>query len=404
MSTSYEMQREEPRRRTAARMAGSRPSPGGLPASMSALPTALGATGGDESLDAEEGLPLWARRIRKSELLYVTNQLSVMVSTGVTLSTALSAIADQEENPSLRRVLKDLRRSVEAGEDFSTALARYPKLFDKTYVSLVRASEATGMLGEMLERIAHYLGKNLETRGKVRAAMMYPSVMLVMAVGVTIFLLTFVMPKFTPIFESRAAGLPKPTKVLMALSNALVDYWYLWVLGALAVAAGLIYAVRTPAGRRVWDGLKLQLPIVGPAIRKVVLGRSVRTLGAMVRGGVPMLDALQLSADVAGNVHYEDVWRHVVHEVTQGKQIHAALAGNRLFPATLVQMIASGEETGKLDVVLERVSDYYDREVEQSLKTATSLIEPLMIAVMGVVIGGIGMSIMLPIFTLSRPT
>ncbi len=404
MSTSYEMQREEPRGRPAARSSGNRSAPGNRPASMPALPASLGGSETEETFDAQESAPLFARRIRKSELLYVTNQLSIMVTTGVTLSAALSAIADQEENPSLRRVLKDLRRSVEAGEDFSVALARYPKLFDTTYVSLVRASEATGMLGEMLERIAHYLGKNLETRGKVRSAMMYPSVMLVMAVGVTIFLLTFVMPKFTPIFESRAAALPKPTKVLMALSNTLVDYWYLWVLGLVAAVAGLWYAVRTPAGRRIWDAVKLQLPIVGPAIRKVVLGRSVRTLGAMVRGGVPMLDALQLSADVAGNVHYHDVWRHVLNEVTQGKQIHTALAGNPLFPATLVQMIAAGEETGKLDVVLERVSDYYDREVELSLKAATSLIEPIMIAVMGVVIGGIGMSIMLPIFTLSRPT
>ncbi len=348
-------------------------------------------------------LTLFARRVRKSDVIYATNQLAIMVETGVTLSAALTAIIDQEENPTFRNVLADLRSSVEGGEDFSVALARHPKQFDRTYVSLVRASEATGMLAEMLDRIAQYLRKELETRSKVRSAMMYPGVMSLLATGVTIFLLTYVLPKFTPLFSSRGMDLPTPTKVLIFVSGLMTNWWFVW-LGLFVLAAAAIFiGRRTEQGRQVWDWVIINLPIVGPTMRKVIISRSIRTLGVLVKGGASMLDAIKLAGDVCGNIHYERIWRHVLVEITAGNQIHSALAGNPLFPSTLVQMIAAGEETGKLEMVLSRVSDYYDQEVEISLKTATSLIEPILIVIMGAVVGGIGLALMLPIFSLSRP-
>ena len=325
-----------------------------------------------------------------------------MSETGINLSTALNGILQQEDNPTLRKVLTDLRSSVESGEDFSTALARYPKLFDKTYVSLVRASEATGKMGEMLEAIATYLRKELESRGKVRAAMAYPSVMLVMAIAVTIFLLTFVLPKFTPLFNSRGMKLPMPTLVMMTLSHYLLDFWYLWLIGATTAIVGFFWGRRTEPGRKALDWIKISLPIVGPMCRKVTISRSIRTLGTMITSGVPMLEAIQLSSDVAGNYYYAQLWQDVLVAVTSGNQICTALSRNALFPKMLVQMISSGEETGKLDLVLMKVSNYYDREVETSLKAVTSLIEPIMITIMGVVVGGIGMALMLPIFSLSK--
>ncbi|MBN2217975.1 MAG: type II secretion system F family protein [Pirellulales bacterium] len=352
------------------------------------------------AVHAEE--PLWTRRVTKSEIIYTTSQLSIMVDTGITLSTALAGIIAQEENPTLRKILMDLQESVEAGGDFSSALAKHPKQFNQTYVSLVRAAEATGSLGEMLERIAGYLRKEVETRGRVRAAMAYPTVMMVAAVGVTIFLLTYIMPKFIPLFESRGASLPGPTKILMGVSTALLGYWYLWVLLLVVLVVAWIVGRRTEQGRAAWDWAKIHCPLLGKTYRKVVISRSIRTLATMISAGVPVVESIELSGEVAGNIHYKKMWDHVLDQVTAGQRIHDALAGNPLMPHVLVQMIASGEETGKLDYVLERVSNYYDQEVEASLKTTTSLIEPIMIAVMGVVVGGIGMALMLPIFSLSR--
>jgi type IV pilus assembly protein PilC len=326
-----------------------------------------------------------------------------MVDTGITLASALSAIIEQEQNPSLKKVLIDLRSAVEAGEDFSAALARHPKFFDRTYVALIRVSEVTGSLPEMLDRISVYLRKQLETRNKVRAAMAYPAVMMVMAVCVTIFLLTYVLPKFTPIFESRAMQLPGPTRFLMTASAVLMDHWPWWLAGAAAVIAGAVFGIRTEQGRQAWDWIKISLPVVGSAMRKVIISRTIRTLGVMVQGGISMLDAIRLAADVSGNFFYERLWLKVLDDVTNGSEIYAALSGNPLMPATLVQMIKSGEETGKLHSVLGRVSDYYDDEVETSLKAATSLIEPLMIAAMGIVVGGIGLALLLPVFSLSKP-
>jgi type IV pilus assembly protein PilC len=360
---------------------------------------------GFQVLELEESdadTPLLPMGVSKSEIIYATSQLAIMVDTGVTLSAALGGLIEQEANPTFRKVLADLKQSVEGGGDFSAALARHPKLFDKTYTSLVRASEATGSLGTMLERIAGYLRKELETRGKVRAAMAYPGVMMVMAVGVTVFLLTYILPKFVPIFKAKASQLPKMTLFMMNLSDTLLENWYLWLGGAAMVVVGVLVGKRTEPGRRAIDWLKINLPIVGPTVRKVILSRTIRTLGTLLASGVPMLEALRLSGEVSDNYYYEKLWQDVREQVVSGKRICEVVAGSSLFPRVLVQMIACGEETARLDFVLQRVSVYYDQEVETALKTATSMIEPIMIAVMGVVVGGIGMALLLPIFTLSK--
>lgn len=355
------------------------------------------------SLEEEEGgLALWPRGIRKSDIIYCTSQLAIMVDTGITLSAAIGSIAEQEDNPTFRALLKDLKNRVEGGEDFSSALANHPKHFDKTFISMVKASEHTGTLGEMLERVALYMRSELETRAKVRAALAYPGVMAALAVVVTIFLLTYVMPKFTPLFERKNMKLPTPTVVMLALSHALIDYWWAWVLGGIALSLTYWFGRKTEPGRKIIDWLKINTPVIGTMFRKVTISRSVRTLGTMIQSGVSMLDAIRLTSEVSGNIYYEQSWNRVLDQITQGNRICEALQGDPLFPKTLVQMIASGEETGKLDFVLQKVSVYYDREVEMSLKTATSMIEPIMITVMGMVVGGIGLGLMLPIFQLSR--
>jgi len=354
----------------------------------------------DDEKDSGEGF--FPRRISKQEVIYVTSQLAVMTDTGITLSTALQGIRENEENPTLQRVLGELQSAVESGEDFSTALARYPRLFDKTYVSLIRASEATGTMGEMLERIASYLRKETETVGKVRAALAYPAVMLFVATGVTLFLLTYVLPKFAPLFNRPGAKLPGITRFMMVASDALLHWWWAWIAGLVALVVALCWFRKTPTGRQAIDTVKIKLPLLGTMFRKVAISRSIRTLGTMMASGVPVLEAIKLSADVAGNYHFERLWHDVGSHVTEGNRIADSLGRSTLFPRMLIQMIKSGEETGKLDIVMLKISNYYDQEVETTLKSVTSMVEPIMITVMGIVVGGIGMALLLPIFSLSK--
>jgi type IV pilus assembly protein PilC len=350
-------------------------------------------------------MSLLPRRVKQTDIIYATSQLAVMVDTGITLSAALNSIAEHEQNGTLKEVLLDLKVRVESGEDFSTALARYPQHFDKTFVSLIRSSEQTGTMAEMLETDSGYLRSQLETRQKIRAALAYPSVMAVLAVGVTIFLLTYILPKFEPLFTRKGTKLPKPTIVMMAASDLLIDYWYIWVALGIGLFFTWLFGRRTEPGRKFLDWLKINTPIIGPMTRKVTISRSIRTLGTMVASGVSMLDAIRLTAEVASNWYYEQAWLRVLDQITEGHRICDALKVEQsLFPSTLVQMIGAGEETGKLDKVLTKVSVFYDREVETSLKATMSMIEPLMICAMGFIVGGIALGLLLPIFSLSRPS
>jgi type IV pilus assembly protein PilC len=346
---------------------------------------------------------LLGKRITRSDIIYLTSQLAIMVETGISISHSLSTIIEQEDNPKLCQLLLDLKQSVEAGEDLSTALARHPAYFDQTYVSLIRASEVTGSMGVMLQRIASYLDKEKEIRGKVRSAMMYPMVMALASIGVTVFLLLYIFPKFEPLFNRPGADLPQLTVFLIGVSDSMMAHWYLWLIAVVSLVVGLVLFRRTETGRQTFDYLKINLPILGPLFRKVAITRSIRTLGTMTASGVPVLESLQLSADVAGNYYYRKLWLDVIDQVATGKQICDALSTSSLCPPLLVRMIAAGEETGKLDTVLQKVSGYYDTEVENAINTTTRLIEPIMIAVMGFVVGAIALSLLLPIFSLGRP-
>ncbi|QDT36707.1 type II secretion system F family protein [Stratiformator vulcanicus] len=346
-------------------------------------------------------LSLLGKRISRAEVIYFTGQLSIMVDSGVPVAEALASLAEQHENRAFARKLEEVAQAVESGEDLSAALRKYPKLFNSTYTNLVKASEASGTLAPMLDRIADTLRSSLETKQKVLGAMLYPAAMLITCIGSAIFLLTYVFPKLTPMFRSRALDLPSPTWVMMMVSDALIQYWYAFVAAAVLLIGLFIYSRMQQWGRKAIDWCFLNVPIIGPMLRKVIIGRTLRTLSTTVNGGVPMLDALKLCSGVAGNYWYEQIWDDVAEQVTGGKQIHQALRGRPLIPATVTQMIASGESTGKLGAVLEKVANYYDREVSQAIKTATSLIEPAMVFVMGGVIGSIALAMLLPIFKLS---
>ena len=345
------------------------------------------------SIDAGPGL---------KDVLNFTSQLSVMIKAGISIRAAVEGIGDQIENPKFKKMVWQIRQDVEAGKPFSDALARYPKCFSPLYVNMVRASEMSGNFGRMLERIAGYLRQQVETKAMVRGAMVYPVIIGVMAVVTTIFLLTFVLPKFTTLFAGKESILPAPTKVLLAISDFLRHYYYVVAGGALVGAVGVVFFIRTPSGQRCWDQAKLRIPVLKNMFRALYITRGLQTMGEMVNAGVPMLETIQITGQVTGNCLYKEMWTDVYESVKAGKKICAPLAKYTLLPRNVVQMISAGEESGKLSEVLADVSEFYCVELRNTIKAATAMIEPIMIVVMGFVVGFIAMSVILPIFKMSQ--
>jgi type IV pilus assembly protein PilC len=338
----------------------------------------------------------------QKDVFSFTSQLSVMIKAGINVRDAAESIAEQIENPKFRKVVEELRGDLEAGKPFSDALARHPKVFSPLYVNMVRASEMSGSFGHMLERIADYLHQQMETRSMVRGAMIYPIIIAVMAVVTTLFLLTFVLPKFTTLFAGKESLLPMPTVILLAMSAFLRGYWYVVIAAFVAMVGGFYYFVHTPFGQVWWDGAKLHLPLLKRMFRALYITRGLQTMGEMVNAGVPMLETLRITAEVSGNTMYERMWMSVFHSVKGGKKIAPPLRRCGRLPGNVVQMISAGEESGKLAEVLEDVAEFYGKELKNTIKGVTAMIEPLMIVVMGVVVGFIAMSVILPIFKLSQ--
>ncbi|HUO08485.1 MAG TPA: type II secretion system F family protein [Phycisphaerae bacterium] len=340
--------------------------------------------------------------VKREELIFFTMQLSVMVDTGVPLSDALTSLSEQTFSDTFIAVLKAIVHDVTGGKDFSATLEKFPRIFPKYYVSLVRASEVSGTMGVMLRKLADYLASQRETAKKVTGALIYPGFMMIMSIAVTLFLLTAVLPKFTSIFASRKAALPVPTQVLMAISHSLLGYWYYWIVGAVILFTSFTMFVRTATGQRTMDYVKLNIPIFGPMFHKLYLSRALSTMGTMISSGVQMLDSLAIVKEVAGNYYYQQLWEDVRLKVQNGQQLSEPLLKSTLIPKSVSQMISSGEKTGELPNVLNRISAYMEEDLKTAIKTATQFIEPVMIGVMGILIGGVAIAMLMPILTISR--
>ncbi len=331
-----------------------------------------------------------------------TSQLAVMVRAGISIRAAIEGVADQTENVKFKAMLVQMRKDVESGKQFSDALRRYPKTFSPLYINMVKASELSGGFSKMLERIAQYLNQQIETSAMVKGAMIYPGIIGTFAIGTTIFLLKFVVPRFMTIFKGKEAALPLPTKGLLAVSEFMNTYWYVCLFGVIAAVWSIFLVLRTDWGRLWWDKTKLTLPLFKKMFRALYISRSLHTMGQLINAGVPMLDTLSITAEISGNSLYRRMWRVVYSAVKQGKKISAPLQKSPLLPRSVVQMISAGEESGKLGEVLDTVSDFYARELRSVIKSVTAMIEPIMIVVMGGLVGFIAMSIILPIFKLSQ--
>jgi type IV pilus assembly protein PilC len=331
-----------------------------------------------------------------------TSQLSVMLRAGISLRVGIEGIAEQTENPKFKKMLLTMQRDVESGKQFSDALQRYPKKFGSLYINMVKASEMSGGLSKMLDRVSAYLLQQIETAAMVRGAMMYPGIIGTLAVGVTIFLLTWVLPRFMVMFKGKEQHLPLPTKILLNLSEFMTAYWWAILIGLVVMVWGTVYAHSTGPGKYFFDTAKLKIPLFKKMFRALYITRSLHTMGQLINAGVPMLDTISITADISGNVLYKNMWRSVYAAVKQGKKISVPLQQSTLLPRAVIQMISAGEESGKLGEVLDEVSEYYRKELTGVIKTCTAMIEPLMIVVMGSVVGFIAMSIILPIFKMSK--
>jgi type IV pilus assembly protein PilC len=349
----------------------------------------------------EFNIPMPGGGVTEKDILVFTRQFSVMIDAGLPLVQALDIIGNQADSPAFRKVLLAVKGKVEAGSTFADALGDHPKVFDELFVQLVRAGEVGGMLDTILNRLGAYIEKNTKLKRRVKGAMVYPSIVLFVAVGVTVVLLAFVTPTFEKMFKDFGGAMPAPTQFLIGLSHGLTENWYLFAGIPTAIVLAFRTWTNTKKGRDVWDASKLKMPVFGPLVRKVAVARFTRTLGTMLSSGVPILDALEITAKAAGNRKIEQAVLYVRAKISEGKTIAQPLGESGVFPAMVVQMIGVGEATGAMDAMLSKIADFYDDEVDVAVAALTSMIEPVMMVFLGGVVGGFLVAMYLPIFSIA---
>jgi len=365
--------------------------------------TKVAEAGEGVSLTAEVRVSRLVRRVRRQDVVVMTRQLATLYRSGMPLLQSLTAISEQLEGHPMQRVVYNVREHVNAGEPLADALEQHPRLFNELYVNMVRAGEAAGALESILTRLAEYMEASQRQRTKVASSMIYPALMLVVGSGVLIFLMTFVVPRLTQIFLEMGQGLPTMTWVLISVSSFFASWWFLGFLVVLVAAIVAIrFNTRSGRGRYLLDRVRLRLPVAGGLIRKLAVARFARTLGTLLAGGIPLLRALEIVRGVVGNeVIARDVGE-ARERISEGASMSEELRRSQEFPPIVVHMVAVGEASGSLEDMLFNVADTYDNEVETATNSLIALLEPLMIVVMGVIVGFIVLSVLLPIFEMNK--
>jgi type IV pilus assembly protein PilC len=345
-------------------------------------------------------------KAKHSELLLFTSQLSVMLSSGVVLSEAVESIASQTQPGEFQDVLFDMSEKLQGGESFSTILSAYPRIFNQMFIGIIKASEVSGRMSEMLDVLQKYLDGELETRKQIKSALLYPIVMLIMAILATTTLLFFVLPKFTKIYEARGKSLPKLTQILISCSDLVTNFRSASVILIVlsAMAGGIFYAISTPWGRKIVDKLKIRTPILGTMFIDTIMTRSTKIMATMLNTGVTLFEALQIVKNSCDNYYFGRFWQETSDRVESGFQLSEAMRlaiNSDLVPPAVLQMIKAGEKGGNIGNVCDKISDFYDKKLKGSIKNVTTMIEPLMIIIMGCIIGTIAIALLLPIFRIS---
>jgi type IV pilus assembly protein PilC len=342
---------------------------------------------------------LMPKRVKPTELTVMSRQLATMISSGMTLLRAFYVLEDQVENEKLRETVSQVRQDIESGLSFSEALAKHPKVFGPLYVAMVRAGEAGGVLEQSLDRVADQLEKDDALRRQVKAAMAYPAVVLCFALCVLLGLIAFIVPVFVKIFEDFGGDLPTITKITVAASNMVTGRWYILLALAVGTVVGFKKWKTSSWGRPQWDALRLRIPFkIGNTVQKISLARWSRTFAALYSAGVPIMQAIEVTGKTAGNSVVEKAMDDVIASVKSGGSISAPLRETSIFPSMVAQMIAVGEETGNLDTMLSKVADFYEDEVAAAVKALTSILEPLMIVIVGGIVGFIVIAMYMPMF------
>jgi len=342
------------------------------------------------------------KRVKSDDVIAFCQQLAVMLETGVPLSESLEALTKQTKQKEFRDVLQGIYDDVCSGDSLSAALARRRRVFPRIVVSLVRASELSGTLPMMLDRVAGYLSRERKTMREVKGAMTYPMIMGFTAVAVTTLIVAFVLPRFAKIYELKSAALPMPTKILMAISDGLLGTWMYWIPAVIVLIVVAIFWHRTPSGRNVFDWLKLRVPIVGPMFSQLYTTRASRTLSTLLAAGVGVLDSIGICRDVTNNVQFDRLWAEMENDVRNGHPLSDAVFESPYVPSYVASMMASGERSGTLPTVMDRIATFTDEELESRVKKVSAMIEPVMILVMGSVVGGVAIAMLLPIFSMSK--
>ena len=340
-------------------------------------------------------------RIKDRDITFFTRQLSTMMRAGVPLLQSFDIVARGHSNARFSRILLDIKAQIETGLSLSQAFRRYPMQFDGLYCNLVAAGEQAGVLDTVLDRLATYKEKILAIKGKIKSALFYPAMVIVVAIVVVTVIMVFVIPAFKEVFSSFGANLPGPTLFVIAISDFFVQFWYLMFLIAIGAIFGMWFLwKKVPAFRRIFDRISLKFPILGKVLQQAAIARWSRTLATMFAAGVPLVDALDSVAGAAGNQVYADATRRIRTDVATGTSLSAAMMGTDVFPNMVLQMTQIGEESGSLDGMLNKVADFYEREVDDAVTALSSLMEPILMVFLGIVVGGLVIAMYLPIFKL----
>jgi len=342
--------------------------------------------------------------VSETDTVLFTRQLATMIDAGLPLVTGLTALYEQcdpRRQIGLKRTIGDLSARVQSGDSFYEAVLKHPKIFNRLYVAMIKAGESGGLLAEIMDRLAGFLEAGARLRKKIKSAMTYPVIVVSISLGITTFLIVRVVPMFGDIFKDFGKQLPAPTQFLLDLSAFIRGNWYYIVTGIVGLVFGIRYALHTKQGHEAWDRAKLKLPVFGPLIHKICMTRFARTFAQLIRSGVPILEVMEIVGETAGNCVMEYAIKAVSADVEKGDPMTTAMSKQKIFPPMLLRMISAGESTGKIDTMLEKMADFWDEEVEATLAALTSLIEPLLIVVLGVIVGGIVIAMFLPILKLN---
>jgi type IV pilus assembly protein PilC len=346
-------------------------------------------------------IPGFEPKVTTKDLVVFTRQFATMIDAGLPLVQCLDILSKQQENKTFKRNLTQVKEDVESGSTFADALKKHPNAFDTLYVNLVAAGEIGGILDTILNRLAAYIEKALKLKKQVKSAMTYPATIIGIAVLVITVILVFVIPQFQAMFEDFGSTLPLPTLIVIALSDFIQNYILLIIGGSFATVWILKRIYRTPKGQLFMDALFLKLPVMGVLLRKVAVAKFTRTLGTMISSGVPILDGLDIVAKTAGNKIIENAIYHVAQSISEGKTIAEPLEKSGVFPAMVCQMISIGEQSGSIDIMLNKIADFYDDEVDDAVGNLTAMMEPLLMLFLGTTVGGLVIAMYLPIFQLA---